>query len=118
MRITAIAAAAAIIVGVLLVAAPPSQAAENCRQVNAALAPCVRYLIGHGGSAPSPACCSGVRAVKEMAAADKRGCCRCIKAVADRYPNMKDDVALGLPAKCGVETDIPISRAMDCERIN
>ncbi|KAG5538973.1 hypothetical protein RHGRI_019502 [Rhododendron griersonianum] len=38
---------------------------------------------------------------------DKRAACTCVKAAANRYPNIKDDVAQALPAECGVQMDIP-----------
>ncbi|GFQ08646.1 non-specific lipid-transfer protein a [Phtheirospermum japonicum] len=71
--------------------------------------PCVGYL--EGGAGPSPACCSGVKAVKGLAqtTADKRTCCGCVKAAANRYTDLKDEAAQSLPAKCGVQLDIPIS---------
>ncbi|GFQ07482.1 non-specific lipid-transfer protein a [Phtheirospermum japonicum] len=84
--------------------------AVTCPQVDAALAPCISYLTGHEG--PSPPCCAGVKAVKGMAqtTADKRTCCSCVKAAANRYADLKDDIAQSLPSKCGVQLDIPVSR--------
>ncbi|KAI3444790.1 hypothetical protein Pfo_001455, partial [Paulownia fortunei] len=87
--------------------------AVTCGQVDAALVPCISYLTGHGGDSPSPACCSGVKAVKGMAqtTADKRACCGCVKAAANRYADLKDEAAQSLPTKCGVQMDIPVSRS-------
>ncbi|KAL3651131.1 hypothetical protein CASFOL_007534 [Castilleja foliolosa] len=92
--------------------------AVTCGQVDAALAPCISYLTGHEG--PSPPCCAGVKAVKGMAQTtdDKRACCGCVKAAANRYADLKDEMAQGLPAKCGVQLDIPVSRTVDCNKIN
>ncbi|KAI3444787.1 hypothetical protein Pfo_001452 [Paulownia fortunei] len=83
----------------------PGQAV-TCGQVDAALVP------------PSPACCAGVKAVKGLAqtTADKRACCGCVKAAANRYADLKDDAAQSLPTKCGVQMDVPISRSVDCDK--
>ncbi|KAL0429126.1 UNVERIFIED_CONTAM: Non-specific lipid-transfer protein 1 [Sesamum radiatum] len=61
------------ILAVILVAAQPGQAV-TCGQVDAALMPCISYLTGRVGDSPSPACCSRVKAVKDMAqtTADKK----------------------------------------------
>ncbi|GFP91115.1 non-specific lipid-transfer protein a [Phtheirospermum japonicum] len=74
--------------------------------------------LPRGGAGPSPACCSGVKAVKGLAqtTADKRTCCGCVKAAANRYTDLKDEAAQSLPAKCGVQLDIPISRTVDCDQ--
>ncbi|KAK6121615.1 hypothetical protein DH2020_044642 [Rehmannia glutinosa] len=90
--------------------------AITCGEVDAALVPCISYLTGHGDG-PSPACCGGVKAVKGMAqtTADKRACCGCVKTAANRYADLKDAAAQSLPAKCGVQLDIPISRSVDCD---
>ncbi|GFQ06533.1 non-specific lipid-transfer protein a [Phtheirospermum japonicum] len=76
--------------------------------------------LPRGGCRPLPACCSGVKAVKGLAqtTADKRTCCGCVKAAANRYTDLKDEAAQSLPAKCGVQLDIPISRTVDCDKIN
>ncbi|GFQ06534.1 non-specific lipid-transfer protein 1 [Phtheirospermum japonicum] len=67
----------------------PGVVAVTCGQVDAALMPCVGYL--EGGAGPSPACCSGVKAVKGLAqtTADKRTCCGCVKAAAIRYTDSR-----------------------------
>ncbi|PIN20676.1 hypothetical protein CDL12_06634 [Handroanthus impetiginosus] len=98
-------------------AAQPGHAV-SCGEVDAALMPCIRYLTGRGGNTPSPANCSGVRAVKAMSqtTADKRASCDCVKAAASREPDLQDAAAQSLPAKCDVQLDIPISRSVDCSR--
>ncbi|KAK4414592.1 Non-specific lipid-transfer protein 1 [Sesamum alatum] len=103
---------------IVLLTVQPGQAV-TCGQVDAALVPCVSYLTGHGDS-PSPACCAGVKAVKGMAqtTADKRASCACVKAAANRYADLKDSAAQSLPTKCGVQMDIPVSRTVDCDKIN
>ncbi|KAA8515854.1 hypothetical protein F0562_019033 [Nyssa sinensis] len=95
----------------------PGQAI-SCGQVDASLAPCVPYLTGGGN--PAPACCDGVKNIKGMAAttADRRAACNCVKDAANRYSNLKDDAAQALPAKCGVQMNIPISKSTNCDVIN
>ncbi|GFY92715.1 hypothetical protein Acr_08g0011110 [Actinidia rufa] len=90
--------------------------AISCGQVDASLAPCVPYLTG--GSSLAPKCCNGVKDIKGMASstADKRAACNCVKAAANRYPSLKEDVAEALPTKCGVQMDIPISRTTNCDK--
>ncbi|KAL0429121.1 UNVERIFIED_CONTAM: Non-specific lipid-transfer protein 1 [Sesamum radiatum] len=111
-------AAAIAILAIIAVVAQPGQAV-TCGPVDAALVPCISYLTGRGGDSPSPACCSGVKAVKDMAltTADKRACCSCVKAAANRYADLKDAAAQSLPTKCGVQMDIPVSRTVDCDKI-
>ncbi|KZV49054.1 non-specific lipid-transfer protein 2-like [Dorcoceras hygrometricum] len=91
--------------------------AVTCGEVDVALLPCIGYLRGSGAD-PTPACCDGVKAVKGMGQtpADKKACCNCVKAAANRYPDLKDAAAQSLPAKCGVQLDIPISRSVDCDK--
>ncbi|KAL2477874.1 Non-specific lipid-transfer protein 11 [Forsythia ovata] len=102
------------ILAIIQLVVQPGQAI-TCGQVDEFLAPCIPYLTG--GGEPSGACCSGVKAVQGMAqtTADKRACCSCVKAAANRYSNLKDDAAQTLPKKCGVSMDIPISRRVNCE---
>ncbi|XP_073309380.1 non-specific lipid-transfer protein 1-like [Primulina huaijiensis] len=92
--------------------------AVTCGEVDVALLSCIDYLRGREAE-PTPACCNGVKAVKGMAGtpADKRTCCNCVKAAANRYTDLKDTAAQSLPSKCGVQLDIPISRNVDCDRI-
>ncbi|KAL0339977.1 UNVERIFIED_CONTAM: Non-specific lipid-transfer protein 1 [Sesamum radiatum] len=112
-----IAAVFAILAIISLVVQPGG--AVTCGQIDAALVPCISYLTGHIDS-PSTACCGGVKAVKGMAetTADKRACCSCVKAAANRYADLKDDAAQSLPTKCGIQMDVPISRSVDCDKIN
>lgn len=89
--------------------------AITCGQVDACLVPCMSYLVE--GGTPQPACCDGVKNLKGMASniADKRAACNCVKEAASRYSNIKDDAAQALPAKCGVQLDIPISKTTNCD---
>ncbi|KAL8062379.1 hypothetical protein ABFX02_02G143100 [Erythranthe guttata] len=119
MKVSAVALVALVAVVIPLVV-QHGQAAVNCGQVDAALIPCIGYLMGQGGDSPSPSCCAGVRAVKELAqtTADKRALCSCVKAAAGRSAGLKDGAAQSLPAKCGVQLSIPVSRTFNCDTIN
>ncbi|KAL0404585.1 UNVERIFIED_CONTAM: Non-specific lipid-transfer protein A, partial [Sesamum radiatum] len=59
----------------------------------------------------------GVKTVKGMAdtTADKRACCSCVKAAANRCAELKDVAAQSLPTKCGIQMDVPISRSVHCD---
>ncbi|KAL8495673.1 hypothetical protein ACS0TY_019694 [Phlomoides rotata] len=48
--------------------------------------------------------------------ADKRACCGCIKAAASCHADLKDQAGQDMPAKCGVQLDIPVSRTVDCDK--
>ncbi|KAG5538719.1 hypothetical protein RHGRI_019321 [Rhododendron griersonianum] len=105
---------AIVVLAMVQLMVEPSQAV-TCGQVDACLVPCMSYLMA--GGTPQPACCEGVKNLKGMASttADKRAACNCVKAAANRYPNIKDDVAQALPAKCGVQMDIPVSKTTNCD---
>ncbi|XP_057497377.1 non-specific lipid-transfer protein 1-like [Actinidia eriantha] len=91
--------------------------AISCDQVDASLAPCVPYLTG--GGSPALKCCDGVKDIKGMASSttDKQAACNCVKAAANRYPSLKDNVVKALPTKCGVQMDIPISQNTNSDNI-
>ncbi|KAK1282586.1 hypothetical protein QJS10_CPB22g00128 [Acorus calamus] len=42
--------------------------------------------------------------------------CECLRQVAARYSNLRDEAAQALPGQCGVSVGIPISRNTDCSR--
>ncbi|XP_073311584.1 non-specific lipid-transfer protein 1-like [Primulina huaijiensis] len=92
--------------------------AITCGEVDVALIPCIPYLTGHDID-PTPGCCNGLKVIiaKVQTPADKRACCNCVKAAANRYPDLKDAVAQSLPAKCGVAMDIVISRNVNCDKL-
>ncbi|KAL8495667.1 hypothetical protein ACS0TY_019688 [Phlomoides rotata] len=93
--------------------------AVDCGVVDVALAPCLTYLQGSGAEHPPQACCDGVKKVKSLSqtTADKRAACACVKAAAIRISGLQDTTAQGLPSKCGVQLDIPVSRTVDCDKI-
>ena len=92
-----------------------AEAALDCGKVDSFLVPCVPYLTA--GGTPTPKCCQGVQSIKDISVTpqDKRDSCNCLKAAAQRYPTLKDEVAQALPAMCKVTLDIPISRTTNCE---
>ncbi|PQM41143.1 non-specific lipid-transfer protein A-like [Prunus yedoensis var. nudiflora] len=92
--------------------------AVNCGQVNSNLAPCVTYLTT--GGVPPEACCKGVENIKAITqtTADRQQACECFKAAGNRFPNVKEDAATTLPGKCGIASNIPISKSINCQNIN
>ncbi|XVF73520.1 hypothetical protein PTKIN_Ptkin12aG0208200 [Pterospermum kingtungense] len=94
----------------------PGEAVISCQDVNQALAPCVPYLTS-GAGAPATSCCAGVQKIKDMAVsvADKQAACNCVKDAAARIPTIKEDAAAGLPAKCNVPIEYPISKSTNCQ---
>ncbi|KAJ4824837.1 hypothetical protein Tsubulata_037387, partial [Turnera subulata] len=89
--------------------------AITCGEVNSYLVSCLPYLSGQVATPPGP-CCAGVSKLKDSAAttADRQAACNCVKAAAAALPNIKDDAASSLPAKCNVQIGIPISRNVNC----
>ncbi|KAL2900897.1 IWF1': Non-specific lipid-transfer protein [Bienertia sinuspersici] len=78
-----------------------SKAAMSCGTVTKNIAPCIAYL--KGGSGPSAACCSGVKALNSLAAtpADKKTACSCLKSAASSMKGLDQKKAAGLPGSCG-----------------
>ncbi|CAN1354383.1 Non-specific lipid-transfer protein A [Linum perenne] len=105
-----------IVAAIAMVQTMQGAAAINCGQVDAYLAPCIPYLTTGAGD-PAPKCCEGVESLKTNTPTvdDRRAACGCVKAAAGRYP-VKDDAAASLPTKCGVVINIPISKAVNCQR--
>lgn len=101
----------------VLSVAMPAQATVSCEQVRGFLTSCIPYLVDGGGK-PAEACCNGVRNLKAMAptTSDRRAACDCVKQAASRYPNIKEDAASSLPAKCGVQISFPISKNVNCRK--
>ncbi|KAJ6878982.1 non-specific lipid-transfer protein A-like [Populus alba x Populus x berolinensis] len=94
--------------------------AITCGDVISDLAACVSYLTGKDGDFPPPPCCAGVSKLKASAVsiADKKAACECVKAAAARIPDLKDEAASSLPAKCKVQVDFPISKTFNCADIH
>ncbi|GAB2272080.1 hypothetical protein Dimus_006899 [Dionaea muscipula] len=90
----------------------------TCGTVSQNVAPCFGYLKKGGSfSYPPPACCNGVRALKNAAQtpADRQTACRCLKAFLSSQIDQAK--AGGLPGKCGVSVPYQISPATDCNRV-
>ncbi|OMO57582.1 Plant lipid transfer protein/Par allergen [Corchorus olitorius] len=50
--------------------------------------------------------------------ADKQAACNCAKDAASRVPNIKEDAAASLPAKCNIQVNFPISKNTNCQDIH
>ena len=96
--------------------AKPGQAAVSCQDVNEALAACIPYLTS--GGTPSTACCGGVGRLQKLAPTteDKQAACNCVKDAAAHLPDIKEDAAASLPAKCNVQVSFPISKSTNCQK--
>ncbi|XP_058092511.1 non-specific lipid-transfer protein B-like [Magnolia sinica] len=95
----------------------PAQA-MTCGDVALCLGQCMTYLTGSDPK-PLPACCDGVKQLRDMAdtTVDKRFACNCIKQVASRFHNLKDNAVSALPSECGVTLPYPISANFPCNSI-
>ncbi|KAI3841027.1 hypothetical protein MKX03_018258 [Papaver bracteatum] len=93
----------------------PSQAAFTCTDVDNFLVQCMPYLVGTA-TVPPPACCDGFKQIKgmEITTEDKRQACGYVKDATNKYQNIKEDAASGLPTKCGVPLSYPISKNINC----
>ncbi|XP_038684108.1 non-specific lipid-transfer protein A-like [Tripterygium wilfordii] len=96
----------------------PGEAVVSCGQVESSLGACMQYLIS--GNNLTPACCEGVKNLKAITptTADRQTACNCLKQAAAKFPNIIPDAASSLPQKCGVDTSIPISKNIDCTKVN
>ncbi|CAK9165781.1 unnamed protein product [Ilex paraguariensis] len=101
---------------ILLLVARSVMSAPSCTAVVNEVQTCLGFLQGNG---PSPACCSGVKDLKNNAKtkADRVAICNCIK---NALSNVKYDpkrLTL-LPQKCGVNYNLPpIDQKYDCSTI-
>ncbi|RWV81834.1 hypothetical protein BHE74_00059542 [Ensete ventricosum] len=100
----------------LMVVVAPTRA-FTCIQVETCLTPCLTYLTGQQ-AAPTPACCDGVRKLKNMGItpAERQFACNCVKQAAAHFPNLKDDAVSDLPGLCATPLPFPISLEFDCSK--
>ncbi|KAK1279499.1 hypothetical protein QJS04_geneDACA017712 [Acorus gramineus] len=96
-----------------------AQQPVSCSTVDSAIAPCEQYLTGQR-NAPPEECCSGLRSIHQAATSTqaRRDTCSCLKQIASRYSNLRDEAARALPGQCNVAVPIPISRDVDCSQIS
>ncbi|XP_021766637.1 non-specific lipid-transfer protein-like [Chenopodium quinoa] len=102
----------------IVVAAPLAEAAVTCGLVSSKVAQCIPYL--KGGAAPTPGCCTGIKALNSAAAtaADKKIACGCLKSAAAAISGIDYSKAAGLPGKCGVSIPYAISPSTNCNAIH
>ncbi|KAK1278122.1 hypothetical protein QJS04_geneDACA014826 [Acorus gramineus] len=106
-----------LLVAVACAVIAPGRAQVSCSNVDSAMGPCVQYVTGQA-NAPSAECCNGVRSINQAATSTqaRRDTCECLRQMAARYSNLRDEAAQALPEQCGVSVGIPISRNTDCSR--
>ncbi|XP_045833409.1 non-specific lipid-transfer protein-like [Trifolium pratense] len=108
---------ACVVLLMCMVFAPISEAAITCGTVTSKVAPCIGYL--RGGPGPSAACCNGVKGLNSAAKTtpDRQAACNCLKSAAGAISGLKNDLAAGLPSKCGVNIPYKISTSTNCATI-
>ncbi|OIW02829.1 hypothetical protein TanjilG_29605 [Lupinus angustifolius] len=106
------------LVAILVLTSVPGEG-FNCDDAKEELFPCLEYIIGEGGDAPSSECCDAVIDLKSSTPTknDRRSACECLKAAADGFSGLRDDLAASLPKRCGVNVGFPISRNINCNTI-
>ncbi|KAH0931955.1 hypothetical protein HID58_009072 [Brassica napus] len=92
-------------------------AAISCDTVVSSLGTCYVYLR-QGGIVPS-SCCGGVRNLNGMAQTtpDRQQACKCVQSFTKSVPGFNQNIAYGLPGKCGVSLPYPISNSMNCDNV-
>ncbi|CAM0950460.1 unnamed protein product [Alopecurus aequalis] len=112
-------AAVAVMAAVLLMMFAGEASALTCGQVDSKLAPCVSYATGKSPSI-SPACCSGVRGLNDLAKTtpDRKTACTCLKSLAGSIKSINMGKVSGVPGKCGVNVPFPISMSTDCAKVH
>ncbi|XP_031394195.1 non-specific lipid-transfer protein-like [Punica granatum] len=117
-----------LIILILLQLAPAIEAAPElelsapaCNEIIQELMPCVGFVKKGGSSAPTGACCSGVKDLSNIAEtdSDRQAICHCIKkvlpAVGDRYDPSRIPL---LPKKCSVSIKFPpLDSKTDCTKV-
>ncbi|GAU30835.1 hypothetical protein TSUD_267550 [Trifolium subterraneum] len=95
----------------------PTSGAISCGTVTINIAPCIGYV--RSGAGPSERCCAGVKRINDAAVTtpDRQAACKCLKSTASAIPGLKDDLAAGLPSKCGVNIPYKIGSSTDCATI-
>nr|XP_043610356.1 non-specific lipid-transfer protein 1-like [Erigeron canadensis] len=108
---------AVALVVVLMTLAAPEVEGVTCGEVVRAGAPCLGYL--RNGGAPSSACCSGIRDLKNKArsTANRKTICSCLKSASSSYRGISGNYASSLPSKCSINFPYKLSPSTDCNRI-
>ncbi|CAI9301635.1 unnamed protein product [Lactuca saligna] len=105
-------------VACMVVSAPYAEAAITCGQVVSKMLPCLAY-VRTGGAVPAP-CCSGLKSLKvaTQATPDLKTACGCLKTAYTQYAGINPSIAVGLPAKCGVNFPFKFSPDIDCSKLH
>ncbi|CAJ2655501.1 unnamed protein product [Trifolium pratense] len=108
---------ACVVLAMCMIFAPISEAAISCGIVTSAVAPCINYV--RGGPGPSAACCAGIKRLNSAATTtpDRQAACNCLKSAAGAISGLNNNLAAGLPGKCGVNIPYKISTTTNCATI-
>jgi hypothetical protein len=106
---------ACVVLAMCMIFEPISEAALSCGTVTSNVAPCIGYV--KGGPGPSQACCAGVKRLNAAAATtpDRQTACNCLKSAAGAISGLDNNIAAGLPSKCGVNIPYKISTSTNCK---
>ncbi|XP_058734673.1 non-specific lipid-transfer protein A-like [Vicia villosa] len=90
----------------------------DCEQAKTSVHSCTSFLVGDDAE-PSTTCCDGIKLIKSSVTTvdERRAACECIKNWASNIPNIKEDLAISLPKRCGVDIGFPITPNMNCNDI-
>ncbi|XVF57153.1 hypothetical protein PTKIN_Ptkin06aG0181200 [Pterospermum kingtungense] len=100
----------------VLVVEPMVTTAITCLDVKNKMKPCIKYLQNR--EALPGKCCAGVRALNKQAKTtpNRRTACKCLLSEA-RSIHPRDDLAVNLPAKCGVNIGVKPSYSINCNTL-
>ncbi|KAJ3680945.1 hypothetical protein LUZ60_015434 [Juncus effusus] len=92
--------------------------AISCGQVASSITSCIPYAQGKG-TAPSAACCNGVKSLNSAAksTADRQAACNCLKKQAGAINGLNNGNVASIPRKCGVSIPYVISTSTDCSKV-
>lgn len=91
--------------------------AFDCEEVKATIPPCIGFLNGDDDQ-PSTTCCNGVKDLKSSVATqnDRNKACECLKKALTHFPNIRDDLNVLLPKRCGVDLSFYVHKSIKCDQ--
>jgi len=91
--------------------------AFDCEEAKTSILPCIGYLIGEDDH-PSIACCNGVKDLKSSVPTkgDRHKACECLKKASTHFHNIRDDLNVLLPKRCGVDLSFTINKSIKCDQ--
>ncbi|CAL5197943.1 unnamed protein product [Lathyrus oleraceus] len=89
----------------------------DCEKAKTSVSSCESFVTG-GDQEPSSTCCNGISSVGSSATTvdERRAACQCLKEWANKIPNIREDLAISLPKRCGLDKALPIPENLDCNK--